>query len=55
MIAAGRYRDEFERVDGQWRFSFRDYTLDLAGELGEHLRGGPWGSGPGQTSGRADR
>ena len=41
-IAAGRYRDEFERVDGRWRFTSRDYTLDLAGDLGEHLRGGPW-------------
>lgn len=38
VIAAGRYRDEFERVDGQWRFSFRDYSLlDLRGELSSHL------------------
>jgi hypothetical protein len=37
-IAAGRYLDEFERVDGVWRFSFRDYSqLDMIGELSWHL------------------
>lgn len=37
-IAAGRYLDEFERVDGVWRFSFRDYSqLDLMGDLRGHL------------------
>jgi len=37
-IAAGRYHDAFERVDGVWRFSFRDYTLfDFAGDLRYHL------------------
>lgn len=37
-IAAGRYHDAFERVDGVWRFSFRDYTLfDFAGDLSHHL------------------
>src|SRR5690606_1905927 len=24
LIAAGRYHDEFERVDGKWRFCYRD-------------------------------
>lgn len=39
IIAAGRYLDEFERVDGVWRFSFRDYShLELMGDLGNHLR-----------------
>ena len=38
VVAAGRYHDEFERVDGNWRFSFRDYSLfDLPGDLGHHL------------------
>jgi len=38
VIAAGRYHDEFERVDGQWRFSYRDYSLfDLKGDLSDHL------------------
>ncbi|VWC16544.1 dioxygenase [Burkholderia lata] len=37
-VAAGRYHDAFERVDGVWRFSFRDYTLfDFAGDLRYHL------------------
>ncbi|WP_068162017.1 nuclear transport factor 2 family protein [Rhodococcus phenolicus] len=40
VVAAGRYLDEFERVDGRWRFSVRDYSLfDLPGNTGEHLRG----------------
>lgn len=39
-ITAGRYHDEFERVDGVWRFSYRDYTLqDAVGEMGFHLSG----------------
>ena len=39
-IAAGRYLDEFARVDGVWRFSFRDYSLlDMAGDLSYHLSG----------------
>jgi 3-phenylpropionate/cinnamic acid dioxygenase small subunit len=38
VIAAGRYHDEFERVDGKWRFSYRDYSLlDLKGDLSDHL------------------
>lgn len=38
VVGAGRYHDEFERVDGVWRFSFRDYTLfDLQGDLRDHL------------------
>lgn len=37
-IATGRYLDEFERVDGVWRFSHRDYShLDLVGDLRGHL------------------
>ncbi|VWB05109.1 dioxygenase [Burkholderia lata] len=37
-VAAGRYHDAFERVDGAWRFSFRDYTLfDFAGDLRHHV------------------
>ncbi|VVN70701.1 nuclear transport factor 2 family protein [Pseudomonas fluorescens] len=37
-IAAGRYFDEFERVDGVWRFSFRDYSqLEMMGDLTGHL------------------
>lgn len=39
VVAAGRYHDAFERHDGVWRFSARDYTmLDLTGELRDHLK-----------------
>lgn len=38
-VLAGRYHDRFERVDGQWRFAYRDYTLmDHHGDLSHHLR-----------------
>jgi len=38
VVAAGRYHDAFERVDGKWRFSYRDYSLfDLQGDLSQHL------------------
>ncbi|GAA0795858.1 nuclear transport factor 2 family protein [Marinobacterium sediminicola] len=37
-IITGRYHDEFECVEGEWRFSFRDYTLvDHIGNLRHHL------------------
>lgn len=39
VVAAGRYHDRFERVEGQWRFAWRDYTLfDLQGDLSQHLK-----------------
>jgi SnoaL-like domain len=38
-IIAGRYHDTFERIEGKWRWTFRDYTLvDLIGDLSRHLR-----------------
>ena len=41
-VAAGRYHDRFERVDGEWRFSERDYSrLDLVGDVSRHLRSMP--------------
>jgi len=37
-IVTGRYHDRFERVGGQWRFSYRDLTLiDLIGDVSHHL------------------
>ena len=37
-VVTGRYRDRFERVAGQWRFTYRDYTLiDQIGDVGHHL------------------
>jgi hypothetical protein len=39
VVAAGRYHDAFVRVDGRWRYSFRDYSLhDLVGDLSRHSR-----------------
>jgi 3-phenylpropionate/cinnamic acid dioxygenase small subunit len=40
-IIAGRYHDEFEHVDGAWRFSERMILPDLIGDLSRHMRGGP--------------
>ena len=37
-IVTGRYHDRFERVYGQWRFSYRDLTLiDMVGDVSQHL------------------
>lgn len=37
-IVTGRYHDLFERVDGQWRFCYRDLTLiDMVGDVSQHL------------------
>ncbi len=39
-IVAGRYHDQFERVDGKWRFVFRDYSMmDMIGDVSHHLHG----------------
>jgi hypothetical protein len=36
-VICGRYHDRFERVDGEWRFSHRDYSLhDLPGDMSRH-------------------
>ena len=36
-IVAGRYLDEFERVDGRWRFASRHMDPRLLGRLDDHL------------------
>lgn len=39
LICAGRYHDEFECVDGLWRYMYRDYSLlDLTGDMSAHLK-----------------
>ena len=40
-VIAGRYHDQFERVDGTWRFSARHIIVDLMGDLSQHLRFSP--------------
>ena len=38
-VASGRYRDRFERVDGEWRFTYRDYSmLEFVGNISRHVR-----------------
>jgi ketosteroid isomerase-like protein len=36
-IIAGRYRDRFTRVGGEWRFAARHIAVDLIGDLSRHL------------------
>ncbi len=36
-IIAGRYRDSFHRVDGEWWFDTREMFVDLKGDLSHHL------------------
>lgn len=37
-IFAGRYRDRFERVDGDWRWLERRVIGDLYGDVSHHVR-----------------
>jgi hypothetical protein len=38
-VICGRYHDAFERVEGKWRFSYRDYSLhDMPGDMRRHSR-----------------
>ena len=41
-IIAGRYHDQFERVDGTWRLTERVIFCDLFGDLSQHLNGDPF-------------
>ena len=36
-IINGHYRDEFEKVDGEWRFSRRHMGIDHIGDVSLHL------------------
>ncbi len=37
VVAAGRYRDTFHRVDGTWWFRSREADVDLLGDVSQHL------------------
>ena len=41
-IIAGRYHDEFARVDGTWRLTERVIFCDLIGDLSRHLTVDPF-------------
>jgi hypothetical protein len=36
-IIAGRYHDEFRKIDGAWHFTRRHMITDLVGDLSQHL------------------
>ncbi|MFY9587597.1 MAG: nuclear transport factor 2 family protein [Actinomycetota bacterium] len=36
-IMAGRYHDRFEKVDGSWRYTDHEISLDLIGDLSKHI------------------
>ncbi len=36
-VVAGRYHDEFRRVDGTWWFHHRHMLVDMSGDLSSHL------------------
>jgi hypothetical protein len=38
IIVSGRYRDRFERHEGQWRFAERRVQTDLLGDVSHHVR-----------------
>jgi hypothetical protein len=38
-ICAGKYLDQFELHNGEWRFSRREVTLRFAGDLTHHVKG----------------
>lgn len=38
VIATSRHLDQFEKVDGQWRFAERIDVTDLVGDLSRHTR-----------------
>ncbi len=37
-VLAGRYHDEFGRVDGTWQFTDRLILPDITGDLSHHMR-----------------
>ncbi len=37
IVLSGRYIDEFEKVDGRWRFADRLFVVDLLGDLSRHF------------------
>ncbi len=37
VIITGTYLDQFEKVDGKWRFAQRDEEMEMLGDLSRHL------------------
>jgi hypothetical protein len=40
LLVAGRYEDEWERVDGRWRWSDRYVVAQYHNDLGRHMHSG---------------
>jgi hypothetical protein len=40
LLVAGRYEDEWERVDGPWRWADRYIVAQYHNDLGKHMRSG---------------
>ena len=36
-IVAGRYRDRFRRIDGEWWFDEREMGVEQIGDVSDHL------------------
>lgn len=36
-VVAGRYHDQFRRIDGRWCFHHRHMLVDMTGDLSSHL------------------
>lgn len=37
VIAGGRYHDQLEKVEGQWRLKRRDFFMDFRGNISDHV------------------
>lgn len=38
IVCSGRYYDEFTRIENDWHFSYRDYSMmDLVGDMSNHM------------------
>lgn len=42
VVVAGRYHDQFERADGEWRLTERIILCDLIGDVSNHLAFDPF-------------
>lgn len=38
VVVGGRYNDEFEKVDGSWRFTLKDIVVDHLNDIENHFR-----------------
>jgi hypothetical protein len=41
IVVGGQYRDEFEKVDGSWRFTLKNIQVDHLNDIENHFRIAP--------------